>query len=280
MCYYNGIKVTRAEYIRLRDLEVFVGKNRSWINCDLNQGPLYNQPYPVLKATDNGPELKEMEWGYIPEEGKWPFLKSRLAVTEFRHMYTTLNATCEGLFANDKGRPSMFAGAAQFRRCLVPSTGYWEWRHLKQIGKSGKILKEPAKIPYHLVVTDHQEDRPFYMAGVWGTWVSEETCEVVENFTIVTTAANELSAQVHNVKKRMPTILNEDLAYDWMFGKLSKDDIMDIARIQYPTNEMDAWTVAKGFQTAFDTRKKFEYPGLPQLGSNEPFNPDQAPSLF
>ena len=82
------------------------------------------------------------------------------------------------------------------------------------------------------------------------------------------------------INKRMPTILNEDLAYEWVFGNLSKDEIMDLAKIKYPTEQMDAWTVAKGFQTAFDTRKRFEYPGLPPLGSDEPFNPDQALSLF
>jgi len=280
MCYYNGIKVTRAEYIRLKDLEVFVGKNASWINCDLNQGPLYNQPYPILKATDNGVELKQIEWGYIPEESKWPFLKSREELARWRFMYTTLNATCEGLFINEKGKTSMYAGAAQYRRCLVPSTGYWEWRHIKQIGKSGKILKDPIKIPYHLVVKEYQENHPFYMAGLWGTWVSEETGEVVENFTIVTTVANELSANVHNAKKRMPTILKEDLAYEWLFGKLSKDDIMDMAKIQYPTDEMDAWTVAKNFLSALNPRDKFEYPGLPPLGSDEPFNPYQTLSFF
>jgi putative SOS response-associated peptidase YedK len=280
MCYFNGIKVSKTEHIRLKDLEVFVGKNGSWINCDLNQGPLYNQPYPVLKATGNGPELRQMEWGYIPEETKWPFLKSRQEVADFRFKFTTLNATSEGLFVNDKGKSSMFGGAAQYRRCLVPSTGYWEWRHVKQIGKSGKLLKEPVKIPYHLVVTDHQEDRPFYMAGICGIWVSEESGEVVESFSVVTTAANELTADVHNMKKRMPTILNKDLAYEWMFGKLSKDDIMDIAKIQYPANEMDAWPVAKGFQTAFNSREKFDYAGLPPLGSDEPFNPQGNLSLF
>ncbi|MDH7459821.1 SOS response-associated peptidase family protein [Chitinophagaceae bacterium 26-R-25] len=233
-----------------------------------------------MKGSPNGIELKEMEWGFIPEETKWPFLKSRQELADWRLMFTSLNATCEGLFINEKGKSSIYAGAAQYRRCLVPSTGYWEWRHVKQIGKSGKILKEPAKIPYHLVVTDHQVDNPFYMAGICGTWISEESGEKVENFTIVTTVANEISAQVHNVKKRMPTILKGDLAYEWVFGNLSKDDIMDIAKIKYPTEEMDAWTVAKGFRSALNPRGKFDYAGLPPLGSDEPFNPYQTLSLF
>lgn len=75
MCYYNGIKVSRAEFIRLKDLEVSIANNRETINCDLIQGPLYNKPYPVLKPTENGFELTQMEWGYLPEETRWPFLK-------------------------------------------------------------------------------------------------------------------------------------------------------------------------------------------------------------
>ena len=34
--------------------------------------------------------------------------------------------------------------------------------------------------------------------------------------------------QVHNSKMRMPTILNDELAYEWMFGDLSDERIMEI----------------------------------------------------
>src|SRR6478735_9036838 len=122
MCYYNGIKVSRAEYIRLKDLEVFVAKNRGMINCDLNQGPLYNQPYPVLKANDGSFGIRQMEWGFLPDQHKWPFVRTREDVNKFRRGYldekgyhqgyTTLNAMAETLFVNEKGRISMFADAA------------------------------------------------------------------------------------------------------------------------------------------------------------------------
>ncbi len=280
MCYYNGVKVSREEYIRLKDLKVFVAKNRSWFNCDLNQGPLYNQPYPVLKASDDGIQIKQMEWGYLPEENRWPFIKSREEVNKFRTMYTTLNAMSETLLVNEQKRPSMFAEAAQYRRCLVPSTGYWEWRHVKQMGKRGKILKDPIKIPYHIVVNKQNDDHPFYMAGIYSTWIDEQTGEMVDTAAIVTAVATELSANVHNIKKRMPTILDEDLAYEWMFGKLSKDDMMDIAKTQYPSAKMDAWTVSKRFLNEIDPRAKFEYRGLPPLGSDEPYNPNETLTLF
>ena len=186
----------------------------------------------------------------------------------------------ETLFVNEQKRPSMFAEAAQYRRCLVPSTGYWEWRHVKQLGKRGKLLKDAVKFPYHISVNQHLDDHPFYMAGVYSTWIDEQSGEIVDTFTIVTTEANELSANIHNTKKRMPTILNEDLAYEWMYGKLSKDDVMDIAKTQFPSEQMTAWTVSSNFKNQIDPREKFEFMGLPPLGSDEPYNPYQTLTLF
>ena len=70
------------------------------------------------------------------------------------------------------------------------------------------------------------------MAGIWIPWTGKITGEYVESFSIVTTKANHLIEQVHNTKKRMPTILNEDLAYEWMFGKLDEKRIAEIATFQ------------------------------------------------
>jgi len=60
------------------------------------------------------------------------------------------------------------------------------------------------------------------MVGIWQPWTDKAIGEHVESFAIVTTAANRLMEQVHNSKKRMLTILNEDLAYEWIFGKLDE----------------------------------------------------------
>ena len=38
--------------------------------------------------------------------------------------------------------------AALHRRCLIPSTGFFEWMHVQVVGKSGKLLKTPEKFPY------------------------------------------------------------------------------------------------------------------------------------
>lgn len=70
---------------------------------------------------------------------------------------------------------------------------------------------------------------------------------------------------IHNSKKRMPTILKEDLAYEWMFGKLDEKRIIEIATTQYPAEEMDAYPIAKDFISALNPLEKFDYAELPAL---------------
>ena len=274
MCYYNGIKVTHGEFLRLKHLEKAVAE----IIIPVMEGPLYvpGATYPVLKpvAGKEDFELANMEWGFLPSENDWPFLKNRLEVDRWRrgykdgggewhNGYTTLNATCENLFVNDRGKPSLFRSAAMERRVLIPSTGFFEWQHLPQIGKKGQQLKAMAKYPYYIYLPESREaGKPFYMAGISNPWTDPETGEHVDTFTITTAVANGLMKQVHNVKKRMPTILNEDLAYEWIFGKLSKERILEIAATQYPAGKMWAHTVAKDFKNALDPTLAFDYADL------------------
>ena len=63
----------------------------------------------------------------------------------------------------------------------------------------------------------------------------------------------------------MPAILNEDLAYEWMFGKLDEKRILEIAATQFPSDEMFAYPVAKDFREALEPLKAFDYIDLPVL---------------
>jgi putative SOS response-associated peptidase YedK len=269
MCYYYGQKVTRAEFIRLKELEKEVMKYE-FLNKDIHNGFAY-KPVAVLKPKESKDnfDIVEMEWGMVP-----PYLKNRDAVEKFRNGYkdetgkwrigyTTLNAMDQNLFTNDKGNKSMYADAARSRRCLVLSSGIYEWQHVpKKNKKTGAPLKTVDKYPYHITVKDSPY---FYMAGLWQSWTDKETGEYVETVTIVTTKANHLMEQVHNVKKRMPTILDEDLGWEWIMGDLSDERIMEIASTQYPSELMDACTVAKDFLASLDPATPFVYEDLPAL---------------
>lgn len=265
MCYYNGQKVTRAEYIRLKQLEKAIA-NYDFLNRDLQVGFDYNEN-AVLKHI---PEMEDfdivkMEWGFIPN-----YLKTRDDVFKMRNGYKdatgkyrppiiTLNAVCEELLLPGK----IYREAALKRRCLVLSSGFFEWRHIFPLNKrTGQPNKTPNKYPYHITV----KGKPyFFIAGIWQPWTDKVSGEYVESFAIVTTKANKLMEQVHNSKKRMPTILNEDLAYEWMFGNLDENRILEIAATQFPAEEMEACTIAKDFREALEPAKKFQYEDVSAL---------------
>jgi putative SOS response-associated peptidase YedK len=271
MCYYNGVRVTKAEFIRLKQLEKAIA------NLNILQNPLYTgfdySPHPVIKRTADKAidfEITEMEWGFLPAPNKWPFIRTREDAMRMRHGYkdeqgkfhtpiTTLNAVSEELLQNGK----MYRDAALHRRCLVLSTGFFEWRHVNRLNKrTGAPLKTTEKYPYHITLKGREY---FYMAGIWTPWTDEATGEHVETFAIITTAANPLMEQIHNSKKRMPTILNDDLAYDWLFGDLSEERITEIARTQFPAEQMEAYTIAKNFREEPDPTQPFTYEDLPAL---------------
>lgn len=265
MCYYNGVKVTKSEFIRLKSIEKIVAKY-DFLNRPLHVGFDYNVA-PVLKRIDGQEDfdIVQMEWGFLPTPNKWPFIKTREDALKMRHGYkddkgkfntpiTTLNAVSEEMLLPNK----MYRDAALNRRCLVLSTGFYEWRHVfPKNKKTGAPLKTAVKYPHRIKVKDREY---FFMAGIWNPWTDSETGEHVETFTIVTTAANSLMKQVHNSKERQPTILTEDLAWEWLFGDLSEDRITEIGKYQFPANEMEVYTIAKDFREALDPTAPFIYP--------------------
>ncbi|HEK22075.1 MAG TPA: SOS response-associated peptidase [Bacteroidetes bacterium] len=270
MCYYNGQKVTRSEFIRLKGLEKAI-KNYNFLDKGVISG-FSGTPLAVLIPTSDKSnfEIVQMEWGLLP-----PHVKNRDEVQRFRNGYkdektgkwktgyTTLNATTENLFVNDWGKKSMFADAVRERRCLLLSTGFFEWQHIyRKHKKTGENLKTPDKYPYYISLPEHEY---FFMAGIWQPWTDQETGEHVNTLAITTTTANHLMKQVHNSKERMPTILNDDLAWEWMMQDLTDERIQEIAGTQYPTQQMTACTITKEFQALLDPTEPFNYMDVPEL---------------
>lgn len=264
MCYYNSEKVSQLDYIRLMELEKQFG-GLQIPDRPMQSGFDYGD-WPVLKAVPGAKdfEVVKMEWGFIPF-----YLKTREAVQRFREGYKdekgkfhppiiTLNAVGEELLFPNK----MYREATLKRRCLVISSGFFEWRHHHPIGKKGLPLKTAAKYPYHISLKDRNY---FFMAGIWQPWKDMETGEYVESFALVTTAANRLMEQVHNSKKRMPTILPEELAYEWLLGNLSEERITELATYRYPPEQMQACSIRKDFREAMEPTEPFSYEDLPGL---------------
>ena len=225
----------------------------------------YNTTAVLKRVADKEDfDIVQMEWGFIPS-----YLKTRDDVLKMRNGYydkdknfrppmITLNAVCEELLLPNK----IYRDAALQRRCLVLSTGFFEWRHVYPINKrTGQPVKKAVTYPYYITLKDRSY---FYMAGIWQPWTDKETGEYVESFAIVTTKANKLMEQIHNTKKRMPAILKEDLAYEWLLGDLS-ERILEIAGTQYPAEEMQACSIARDFREALEPTKAFAYEDLTAL---------------
>jgi putative SOS response-associated peptidase YedK len=96
-------------------------------------------------------------------------------------------------------RQPAFRYAFSKRRCIVPVDAYYEWQ------RAGSVRQ-----PYAIVRPD---GRPIALAGLWAGWKDEDTGEVIRSFTIVTTAANEMMAPIHD---RMPVMLPDDAWDRWL----------------------------------------------------------------
>ena len=152
--------------------------------------------YPEMPVvTSDG--LKLMNWGLIPFWAK----------DEKIRQYT-LNAKAETVFE----KPS-FKSRIATHRCIVPTNGFFEWKH------SGKNTQ-----PYYIHLKNQDS---FSFAGLWDEWVTISTGVPYYTFTIITTGANPLLAEIHNSRKRMPVVLTEDIEFDWIHKKISKNEISD-----------------------------------------------------
>lgn len=265
MCYYNGQKVTKEEFIRLKQLEKAIAKY-DFLKNDLKVGFDYSKS-AVLKpqVSKSDFDVVQMEWGFIPS-----WMKNRTQLEHFRRGGTnpdtgkydvpilTLNAIGEELFQ----KPT-YKKAAKEQRCLVLSSGFYEWRHIYPLNKrTGQPNKTAVKYPYFIHLPKQEY---FYMAGIWNPWTDKESGEYVESFAIVTTKANELMEIIHNTKKRMPTILNDDLAYEWLFGDIDEKRITELATTQFPYKDMYAYSLAKDFTSSINPTERVEQVGLPPI---------------
>jgi hypothetical protein len=73
--------------------------------------------------------------------------------------------------------------------------------------------------------------------------------------------------KVPNSKMRMPTILNDGLACQWLFQPLSEDQVMEIGTTQCPSDQMAACTIKKDLKEQFEPGMPFVYEDLPMIES-------------
>ena len=141
--------------------------------------PRYNiaptQPILAVRAGASGArEFFAPRWGLLP-----PWAKSRGEGAKM------INARCES--AAEK---PAFLAALRKRRCLIPASGWYEWR---RFGKS--------KQPWYLHAPPAGA---FAFAALWEDWIDPLGGELLRTTAILTTAAVGALAAVH---ERMPVRL-------------------------------------------------------------------------
>lgn len=189
MCFHTELKAT-ATTMKSRfkasfpDADNFESSVFSGFNFPATPIILNKQPNTIIYG----------QWGLIPS---W-------ATTDF-NAANTLNARVETY--NDK--PSFAPYAAQ--RCLILSTGFYEWKWLDAKGKrKEKFFIQP------------KDYRLFAFAGLYNPIIEPKTQVVLNTYTILTTAADEVMSEIHNTKKRMPIVLSPEEESLWLSQGLTQ----------------------------------------------------------
>ena len=68
------------------------------------------------------------------------------------------------------------------------------------------------------------------MAGLFDEWIENTTGEVFSTFSVITTDANEMMAEIHNSAKRMPAILDKSAEAGWLNLSTSPEDVMGMLK--------------------------------------------------
>jgi putative SOS response-associated peptidase YedK len=121
-----------------------------------------------------------VRWGLVPRWAKDPSIGARMN-----------NARAETVAQ----KPS-FREAYRKRRCLIPASGFYEWK-----------AEGGVKQPYYIHPSSAQL---FAFAGLWEQWNDLQTCAVI------TTEANARMAAVH---ERMPVIVPSADYAAWLSGE-------------------------------------------------------------
>lgn len=174
----------------------------------IDPGPRYNvaptQPVPVIAEYKAERHLAHHRWGLVPFWAKDLSIGARM-----------INARSETLTALPAFRESF-----ERRRCVIPASRFYEWK------RDGK-----ARLPYTICRNDGEA---MSFAGLWASWRHPETKERVLSCSIVTTAANQTVAQLHD---RMPLMLSDEALAQWLDPEFTNVAALQPLLVPYPDND-------------------------------------------
>lgn len=184
MCGRYNFTAEDAEEIQRMTREI-----QERLNEQLKTGEIYPTNLVPILIQDKGCEKPmPMTWGFPHFKGGGVIINARSeTVTEKR----------------------MFRNSVLTRRCIVPSTGFFEWRR-----EGSSKIKYLFRLPGEKVL---------YMAGFYNRFPTKDG-EERDQFVILTTGANESMQDVHD---RMPVILRPEERTVWLSDCVDFDKIFD-----------------------------------------------------
>ena len=150
--------------------EIIQAISRKYPERDFRTGEIFpSQTAPVLikEGTALSPELSV--WGFSGYKGKGLIINAR---------------------AETAAEKRTFRDSLLFRRCIIPSTGFYEWDAQKQ----KRLFRLPG-------------EQTLYMGGIYKEF------QGVRRHVILTAAANSSVKEIHD---RMPVILPQGALKDWI----------------------------------------------------------------
>jgi putative SOS response-associated peptidase YedK len=199
---------------KTKDLSARLGAKCT--ESDENLTPTYNaaptQRLPIVRqAARQGRVMEAYRWGLLPAWAK-----------DTNAGYNLINARAESLDSKRSFKPSF-----KSQRCLVPASGFYEWK-----GNRGN------KTPYYIYPTN----APFFaFAGLYSVWKSPEG-EEVPTYTIVTTKANSKMRELHD---RMPAILLQDEWDLWLDPNFDDAKALTELLDPFPVDAIDYFQVSR-----------------------------------
>lgn len=177
--------------------------------------PRYNiaPTQDVVAVCQNGDgyrHVKTFRWGLIPQWAKDLSAGAKM-----------INARSETV----ADKPS-FRQPIRYHRCLIPASGFFEW--LRQA--------DGSKQPFYI---QRKDGELLAMAGIWDTW--KESGQVIESCSILTTAANNLVAKLHD---RMPVLLSPTEYDQWLDRNITDPQQLMGMYTPYPSEPLQATPIS------------------------------------
>lgn len=169
---------------------------------------------PIVVIRDNGDSRigSMMRWGLIPSWAKEPGSLPMLH-----------NARSETV-----AEKPMFRQALRRRRCLIPATGFYEWK---------AVPGQRSKQPFYISLRD---SAPMSFAGLWESTKTPDG-KILDTCTILTTAANAMLEPIHG---RMPVLLERGDWDEWLTADTVETERLQALLKPSDADKMQVWGVS------------------------------------